>query len=111
MLIAGNLTERIDILTPQVTRGTFNEQKVEYVKAVTVWAGVAYQKGVMALSAGEVWMSRTVSVTMRNNNIINDRCRLVWDDKTYRIESFNRSKKDGSISITATVLDETNQTE
>ena len=40
------------------------------------------------------------------NSIIHDRCRLRWDDKTYAIDSLNRSRRDGSITIVASVLDE-----
>lgn len=111
MLRAGSLSERVDILVPFVERGALNNQNVVYVKSKTVWADVIYQKGAQALSAGEVWLTRVVSVMMRNNDIVNDRCRLGWDGKTYVIESFNRSKKDGSIAIVASMIDETNNVE
>lgn len=111
MLRAGSLSERVEILVPIVESGMFNNQSVVYVGQKTVWANVTYQKGAQALTAGEVWLSRTVSVTMRNNSVVNDRCRLKWDEKIYRIESFNRSKADGSISIVASVIDETNEVE
>lgn len=106
MISAGTLTERVDILTPEVSRGSMNEQVVEYKKTTTVWAGVIYQRGARALSAGESWMNNSIVVTMRYMSVVTDRCRLVWDGKTYRIDSCNRSKKDGSITITASVLDE-----
>ena len=106
MLRAGSLTERVDILVPIVERGKFGAQLIDYINRKTVWAGVAFQKGAQALTAGEVWLTRSITVTMRYNDLINDRCRLMWDDKTYVIESFNRSKIDGSITIVATVMDE-----
>lgn len=84
----------------------FGEQKTEWKAAAKVWAAVAFQRGAQALTAGDVWLTRSVTITMRNNSVINDRCRLVWDGKTYGIESFNRSKTDGSITIVASVLDE-----
>nr|DAE93793.1 MAG TPA: head tail joining protein [Caudoviricetes sp.] len=111
MLRAGNLTERVNILVPIVERDKFNYQNAVYVNKKTVWANITYQKGAQALTAGEVWMTKSVSVMMRNNDIVNDRCRLGWDGKTYRIESFNRSKADGSIAIVASVIDETNDVE
>ena len=106
MLRSGSLTERVGILVPTVDRGRFGEQEVTYSKVRTVWANVVYQKGAQALTSGEVWMSRSVSVTMRNNALINDRCRLEWDGRVYAIESFNRSKVDGSVSIVCNVIDE-----
>lgn len=106
MLRAGSLNERVDILLPEVSRGNFGEQKVEFVKSKTVWADVVYQRGAQALTAGETWMSRSISVSMRDNSLVNDRCRLKWDGKNYAIESFNRSKSDGSISLVCNVIDE-----
>lgn len=106
MLRSGSLTERVGILLPVVDRGKFGEQEVSYSKEKTVWANVVYQKGAQALTSGEVWMSRSISITMRNNTLINDRCRLEWDGRIYAIESFNRSKVDGSISIVCNVIDE-----
>lgn len=106
MLRSGSLTERVGILVPMVDRGKFGEQEVTFSKEKTIWANVVYQKGVQALTSGEVWMSGSISVTMRNNPLINDRCRLEWDGRVYAIESFNRSKVDGSISIVCNVIDE-----
>lgn len=45
MISAGTLTERVDIMTPEISRGGMNEQVVEYKKSVTVWANVAFQRG------------------------------------------------------------------
>lgn len=106
MITAGILTERLTVYTPVITKGKYNEQSVEYVEGPTVWGRVLFQRGAMALDAGEVWMSRSVVITMRDRKDISDRCRLGWDGKIYRIESFNRSRTDGSITITASLLDE-----
>lgn len=106
MLRAGALNERVDILQPVVTRGEMGDQIVTYQKKATVWASVKFQKGMEALTLGESWMTRQVLVMMRNNKIITERCRLSWDGKMYGIESLNRSRSDGSVTITALVLDE-----
>lgn len=106
MLTSGRLTERVDILMPSVLRGNFGEQQVTYEHIITVWAGVVYQKGSQALTSGELWVTRSITVTMRNNKVINERCRLKWDEKIYKIESFNRSKADGSVTIVASMIDE-----
>lgn len=106
MLRSGSLSERIGILVPVVERGEFGEQQVAFEKKKTVWASVAYQKGAQALTAGEVWMTRSISVTMRNNTLVNDRGRLEWDGKTYAIESFNRSQFRWKLSIVCDVIDE-----
>ena len=108
MITAGKLTERVAILVPEVTRTAMGEQLTEYKEVRIVWANVVFQRGAQALTAGEVWLNRSVVVTMRDNSVVTERCRLRWDGKTYIIESMNRSKHDGSITITATVTDEGN---
>lgn len=108
MITAGKLSERVLILLPKVERLESGEQLTTYEGIRWVWANVVFQRGAQALSMGEVWLNRSVVITMRNNDIITERCRLRWDKKTYIIESMNRSGHDGSITITATVVDEGN---
>lgn len=108
MITAGKLTERIGILVPTTERNEYGEQVTVWENVKTVWANVVYQKGVHALVAGEAFMNTSIAVTMRNNKIVHDRCRLLWDGKKYNIDSFNRSTSNGSISIVASVSDEGN---
>ena len=108
MITAGKLSERVAILAPHVTRAESGEQLTEYKEVKTIWANVVFQRGSQALSMGEVFLNRSVVITIRNNSVITDRCRLRWDGKTYAIESLNRSVHDGSITITATIIDEGN---
>lgn len=111
MISAGKMADRVSILVPRTIQGKFGEQVTEWDNVRTVWANVVFQRGVHALTAGEGWLTGSVTVTMRDNNTINERCRLKWDGKTYMIESFNRSKRDGSITIVASKVDEGNQNE
>lgn len=108
MISAGKLSERVSILSPNVTRGESGEQLTTYENIKTVWANVIFQRGAQALVAGEVYLNRSIVVTMRDNELVTERCRLRWDGKVYVIESMNRSGHDGSITITATVMDEGN---
>ena len=109
MITAGKLSERVSILVPTTGRNEYGEQIATFENVKTVWANVIFQRGSNALVAGESFMNRSISVTMRNNKLIHDRCRLMWDNKTYSIDSFNRSGHDGSITIVATLLDEGNE--
>jgi head-tail adaptor len=109
MLSAGKLNDRVTILSPLTEVGRFGEQVTKWNELGTVWANVVFQRGVHALTAGESWLTGSIAVTMRNNNVIHDRCRLKWDNKVYMIESFNRSGRDGSIAIVATRIDEGNE--
>lgn len=109
MLSAGKLSERVIILEPVTVQGQFGEQVTTWKPVKPVWANVIFQRGVHALTAGESWLTGSISVTMRDNKLITDRCRLKWDGKLYMIESFNRSGHDGSIAIVATRIDEGNE--
>ena len=106
MITAGKLSERVDILVPEVTGGESGEQITEFAESKTVWANVLFQRGTKALVAGDVYLNRSVVITMRNNSLITERCRIRWDGKTYVIESLNRSGHDGSITISASVIEE-----
>lgn len=108
MISAGKLKDRVTILVPMTAQGNFGEQVTTWKEDKTVWANVIFQRGVHALTLGEGWLTGSISVTMRNNRIIHDRCRLKWDGKVYLIESFNRSSSDGSIAIVGTRIDEGN---
>ena len=108
MISAGKLNNRVKILEPLTTQGKFGEQVTVWKDGKTVWANVVFQRGVHALNAGEGWLTGSITVTMRDNKFIHERCRIVWDGKTYMIESLNRSVQDGSITIVASKVDEGN---
>lgn len=108
MITAGKLSERVGILVPSVSRSPMGEQLTEYKEVRTVWANVVFQRGAQALAMGEVYLNRSIVITMRNNDVVTERCRLRWDGKIYVIESLNRSGHDGSVTIAATVVDEGN---
>ena len=106
MIESGTLNDRIRFLSPVTIRNKYGEQLTSWELSYSCWAKVTYNKGVRAITAGEVWLPNTVSVLVRYTNKRHDRQRIVWNDSTYRIESFNASKKDGSATIIATKIDE-----
>lgn len=108
MLSAGKMSDRVTIIAPFTKQGQFGEQVTTWEPVKKVWANVIFQRGVHALNAGEGWLTGSITVTMRDNRIIHERCRLKWDGKIYLIESFNRSGRDGSITIVASKIDEGN---
>jgi SPP1 family predicted phage head-tail adaptor len=106
MITAGRLTERVTIMTPKVRRGDMGQQDVVFEPRKMVWANVVFSKGKNAITAGDSWLTNTVVVTIRDTKDVTDRCRMKWDGKTYRIVSLNRSKTDGSVTITADYIEE-----
>ena len=111
MLTAGSLKDRVTILEPKLERGKFGEQTIAYIDAKTVWAKVDYKKGSQIITAGEVWMSNDIGITMRYNSIMTEQCRIRWDGKIYQVDSLNRSRADGSMVIVAARIDEGNDVE
>lgn len=105
MITSGKLTERVAIMQPVKMRGEYGEDVVNYEQVAVVWANVVFNRGAEAITAGELYLGKMVTITMRNNKAINERCRLVWDGKEYRIESMNRKKLDGSVTIVAEYID------
>ena len=108
MVSAGILTEKIYPLNVTVTRGPIGEQLETWTTGAFLWARVTYARGARALNYGEAWMSNQISVLIRYTERINDRSRLRWNGRLYQIDSFNGSRGEGTITITASRIDEGN---
>lgn len=106
MITASNLHDRVGILQPTVVRGTFGSQVVTYTEIRKVWANVKFSKGNRALEHGEMWLPTTIVITMRLHPDVNEYVRLTWEGKTYQITSLNKDIHEGSLTITATTIDE-----
>lgn len=104
MIDAGSMTERVTILAPKVERNEFGEQKVTHQEVCKLWAKVVFLRGTEAISAGDVWLTRAITVTMRDNKVVTERCRLVWKGKVHKIESLNATG--GLMVVTASYMDE-----
>lgn len=105
MIASGSMDERVEIQKPTMTRGASGSQVITFASIGSRWASVKYLRGARALAGGELYMASNISVTMRSMVGLTDDCRLVWNDKTYRITSLNRSRSEGTVSILAEVID------
>lgn len=109
MISASMLTDRVSVLMPVIDRDNpFGAQSPVYNCVAELWASVKFAKGRRALDSGEVWQQNTVVVTVRWNNIIQDHSHIGWDGKEYQIDSINRDRRDGSITMTCTRIDQGN---
>lgn len=106
MITASNLHDRVGIMVPDVARDSFGSQSVTYHEARKVWANVKFSKGIRALEHGEMWLPTTIVITMRIHPEVNEYVRLTWEGKTYQITSLNKDIHEGSLTITATTIDE-----
>lgn len=77
-----------------------------WTEAATVWASVAWTKGMRAMNAGAIDVYGVVMVRMNWNDIITLRSRIVYDGDTYQIlaETFHADKKQNTIQFNAQLV-------
>ena len=68
------------------------------------WAAESFSKGVKALHEGALDAYDTVMFRLRYHECIDRWCVIRYDGKWYQINSFNASKQDNQIQITATEM-------
>ena len=73
-----------------------------YEYTTTVWAAVTFNKGVKSMREGAVDAYDTVMFRMLYTKNVCRESMLVWDDRTFAIQSFNRDYQTNEIQITAT---------
>lgn len=108
MLAAGMLNDRVAIYAPNAVRGEYGEQKPQYERIMDVRAHVVFNRGTRAINVAEAWMQQQISVTMRSNRVMTDRCRIEWHGRQYQVESLNEDTHNRTFVIVATAIDEGN---
>ena len=78
-----------------------NSAGQSYAYAATVWAAVDFNRGTKAMREGAYDGYDRVMFRMRWNSTVDRSSMLVWDGRTYQIESFNADKYQNTIQITA----------
>lgn len=101
---SGMLNKRVAIIRRTTGQdGEFGKNSAgrQYEYAGTVRAAEDFNRGTKTLREGAIDAYDRVMFRMRWNNIIDRQCMLVWEDRTFQIESFNSDKYHNSIQITA----------
>lgn len=100
----GIMNRRVAIMTRSTSdTGSFgrNSAGQSYAYAATVWAAVDFNRGTKAMREGAYDGYDRVMFRMRWNPTVDRSSMLVWDGRTYQIESFNADKYQNTIQITA----------
>jgi len=100
----GIMNRRVAIMTRSTSdTGSFgrNSAGQSYAYAATVWAAVDFNRGTKAMREGAYDGYDHVMFRMRWNPTVDRSSMLVWDGRTYQIESFNADKYQNTIQITA----------
>lgn len=100
----GIMNRRVAIMTRSTSdTGSFgrNSAGQSYAYAATVWAAVDFNRGTKAMREGAYDGYDRVMFRMRWNPTVDRSSMLVWDGRTYQIESFNADRYQNTIQITA----------
>lgn len=78
----------------------------EYEDTVCLHANVGWKKGLGGLHEGTLDVYGVVEVRMRWTNQVNERSRIVYEDRTYQIipETFHPDRQDNTIQFLAQVI-------
>lgn len=78
----------------------------EYEDTVCLHANVGWKKGLGGLHEGALDVYGVVEVRMRWTNQVNERSRIVYEDRTYQIipETFHPDRQDNTIQFLAQVI-------
>lgn len=96
---SGFLHNRVTIWNKVVSTGFGDTTSWQDVG--TVWANVAFSRGMKALREGALDAYDTVIIRMRYNKIVSRDSLLVHDGRTYQIQSFHRDLRENIVQITA----------
>jgi head-tail adaptor len=102
---AGMRNRRVHIMNRKAdVEGDFGRNSAGrgYEYTTTVWASATFNKGVKSMREGALDAYDTVMFRMLYNPSVSRESMLVWDDRTFAIQSFNRDYQTNEIQITAT---------
>jgi head-tail adaptor len=99
------LNKRITIACRAEDKQEFGKQgQARYTILGTFWAAEDFNRGVKSLREGAYDAYDTVMFRLRFHDCIDRWCVIRYESKWYQINSFNASKQDNQIQITATEM-------
>ena len=109
MISAGMLTTPIEVLEPTIETTDYGEERAVWGKIFCkTRCSIARRTGRRVLALGEVTNSGEREIMMRYRKGIHQRQRIRFtkENTVYVIENITPSQRDGSISITLSLLNE-----
>lgn len=102
---SGMLKDRVAVMTraAEQSGSTFGRNSAgrSYQYATTVWAAVDFSRGMKSMREGAYDSYDRIMVRMRWNNSVDRQSMLVFDGRTYQIESLHADYQENIIQITA----------
>lgn len=105
-MIAGKLTERIEIYSPQITINEVGEQATEYVLKYSTKASVIHKSGSRNIENDEVVYNSSKTFEVRIYLNVDEFDRIKWQNKFYRILDIDTNKELQKITIQAELVNE-----
>lgn len=103
---AGQLTEKIAVLFPQIVTSEFGENSTEYIAKYITRAAVKINSQDRTNENNEIFYSTVVEFKIRDYNKIEDFDRIDWKGKQYRILSIIPNKQYQEIQVITEVVNE-----
>lgn len=102
----GRLNEIISIERPTITKDDYGANKTEWKGIINTRADVQYENGSRDTENGEIVFNYTKVFTIRHYHKVDEKDRIVWNDKRYRILSIEPSKEQQKITIRTELINE-----
>lgn len=101
----GFLNKRIQVLNRTASQdGAFGRTGGQFEPTQTIWANVAFSKGVKAMREGALDAYDTLMIRCDCHPSLKRESRLQYDGRTFQIESFNEDREQNEVQITCTEI-------
>lgn len=101
----GFLNKRVTVLNRTASQdGAFGRTGGTFVPVQTIWANVAFSKGVKAMREGALDAYDTLMIRCDCHKLLKRESRLSWDNRIFQIESFNEDRDQNEVQITCTEI-------
>lgn len=105
-MIAGKLSEHIEIYSPNVVRNEFGEQHIEYILKNETKANKVNLRGSRTVENNEVVYNYVKLFEVRIYVDVNEFDRIKYDSKFYRILNIDKDKELQKITIECELVNE-----
>lgn len=103
---SGRLTEVITIERPSTAQNDFGATNVQWLKHIQTRADVTFESGTRATENNEVIFSYNKVFTVRYYHDIDEKDRIIWNRKKWRILSLEPDKAKQLITIRTELINE-----
>ena len=103
---AGLLKECITIEQPTISQNVYGANELEWSKFVDTRAFVNYTSGNRMTANNEVIWSHQVNFTIRVYHQVNEKMRIIWQGRKYRILAIEPDKNKQKLTIRTELINE-----